>query len=95
MGKNLVATCSVLIKRVRSCQIYYQLLDLCHLKKLSLFFCKDLFKQKSLHKNNVSVAKTFSSSKPKKLTKSHDMTCPTFSKLTQFVIFNPRKVPWN
>ena len=84
MGKNLAATWSMLIKGVRSCQIYYQLLDLCHLKNTKLvFLCEDLFKQKTPHENNMSVAKTFSSSKPKKLTKSHDMTRPTFSKLTR------------
>ena len=38
MGKNLVATWSMLIKGVRSCQVYYQLLDLYHLKNIKLVF---------------------------------------------------------
>ena len=41
-----------------------------------------MFKQKAPHENNMSVAMKFSSSKPQKLTKSHDMTRSTFSKLT-------------
>ena len=40
MGKNLAVTWSMLIKGVRSCQIHYQLLDLCHLKNTKLLFCE-------------------------------------------------------
>ena len=82
MGKNLAATWSMLIKGVRSSQIYNQLLNLCDLKSTKLVFCENLFKQKT-HENIVSVTKTFSSSKSKKLTKSHDITRPTFSKLNR------------
>ena len=67
MGKNLAATWSMLIKGVRFCQIYYQLLDLCHLENTKLVFFEDLFKQKTLHRNNMPVVKIFSSSKPKKI----------------------------
>ena len=38
MGKNLAATWFMLIKGVRSCQIYNQLLDLCHLTNTKLVF---------------------------------------------------------
>ena len=83
MCKNLAPTWSMLIKGVRSCQIYDELLDLYHLKNTKLFFREDLLKEKTLHENYMSVAKTFSSSKPTKLTKSHDMTRLTFSKRTR------------
>ena len=38
MGKNLAAAWFMLINGVRSCQIYYQLLDLCHLTNTKLVF---------------------------------------------------------
>ena len=81
MGKNSPATCSKLIKWVRYYQISYLLPHLCHLTNTKLvFFQFSLSKiKKTLHENNISVAKKISSSK---LQKSHDMTRPTFPKLT-------------
>ena len=84
MGKNLAVACPKLIKWIRSYQISYLLLDLYHLRNTKLvFFQVSLLKlkQKTLHENNMSVAKEFRNSMLQKLMKSHDMTRPTFLKV--------------
>ena len=73
MGKNLVVTCSKLIKLVRSYQISYLLLDLYPLTNNKLVFFQsqpiislNLFQQETLHENNVFVAKKSASLSHKK-----------------------------
>ena len=89
MGKNLAAACSKLIKWVRSYQISYLLLDLCYSRntkfvfyQVSLLKVKTCLSRRFFMKTIHLWQKKFRSSRPQKLTKSHDMTPHTISKLT-------------
>ena len=89
MGKNLAATCSKKIKWVRSYQISYLLLDLCHLANTKVFFfqvsllkVKTCLNRRLFMKTICPWQKNSGAPSQKKLTKLHDATCATVSELT-------------
>ena len=88
MGKNSAATCSKLIKWVRSYQISYLLPHLCHLTNTKLIFFQFSLLKVKIYLNRRLFMKTvylwqkkISSTKPQK---SHDMTCPTSKRTASF-----------